>query len=372
MSPSPSVLLAADKFKGCLSAADVCAELRTGLLRAALPVEVVLRPVADGGDGTLDAALAAGFEPRDVAAAGPLGEPTTARIGVRGKTALIELAEICGLARLPGGKPEPMQASTYGLGLAMKAAIDLGYRDLVIGIGGSASTDGGMGAAAALGTRILDHEDSLVRPCGAALRKVARVDLDPMLDRLAEVTIVVASDVRSPLTGEQGAAAVFGPQKGANPEQVCVLAAGLEQWAAVLQHATGVDVRSLPAAGAAGGAAVPFLATGRARVVSGAQLVLDLTGTRQAIDGADVVVTGEGRWDGQTSAGKAPHAVLKAAHRAGKPVIAVAGSFASNVDLSAMSAWYSLTDLAGAGGDPFRDARILLQDVGRWIGDGLT
>ncbi len=132
----------------------MCAELRTGLLRAPLRVEVVLRPVADGGDGTLDAAVAAGFEPCDVAAAGPLGEPTAARIGVRTETALIELAEICGLTGLPGGKPEPMQACSYGLGLAMRAAIDLGYRDLVVGIGGSASTDGGMGAAAPLGARI--------------------------------------------------------------------------------------------------------------------------------------------------------------------------------------------------------------------------
>lgn len=361
------MLLAVDKFKGCLSAADVSAALRTGLLRVSRSMEVVLRPVADGGDGTLEAALAAGFEAREVAAAGPLGDSETARIGIRDGTALIELAEICGLARLPSAELQPMRASTYGLGLAMKAAIDLGYRDLVIGVGGSASTDGGMGVAAALGARILDHEGNLVRPGGAHLGEVSHVDLEPMMARLVGVTIVIASDVDSPLTGQRGAAAVFAPQKGASTEQVRLLAAGLEHWAAVLHDATGVDVRSLPAGGAAGGVAVPLLALDCARVVSGAELILDLTGTLRAIDAADVVVTGEGRWDDQTSAGKAPHAVLEAAGRAAKPVIAVAGSFAPDVDLSATSACYSLADLAGPDGDPFRDARVLLQDVGERI-----
>lgn len=361
------MLLAADKFKGCLSAAEVCAQLRTGLLRGSRPVQVVLRPVADGGDGTLEAALVAGFRAAEVAAAGPLGEPRRARIGVRAGTALIELAEICGLALLPSGRPEPMHASTYGLGLAMRAAIELGLRDLVVGIGGSASTDGGMGAAAALGAQILDREDRPVRRGGANLTSVSRVDLEPMLGLLDGVTIVLASDVRSPLTGERGAAAVFGPQKGASDEQVRVLAAGLEHWAAVLHEATGVDVRALESGGAAGGVAVPFLATGCARVVSGAQLVLDLTGARQAIEGADLVVTGEGKWDGQTSAGKAPQAVLEAALAAGKPVIAVAGSFSADADLSSTAAHYSLTDLAGRAGDPFGQARSLLRDIGAQI-----
>jgi len=361
------VLLAPDKFKGCLPAMDVCTELQTGLLDGARPIDVVLRPMADGGEGTLDAALLAGFDSFVVAAAGPLAEPRNTRIGLGGSTALIELAEVCGLGRLPGGRGRPMRASTYGVGLAMRAAIGLGCRDLVVGIGGSASTDGGMGAAAALGARILDQSGRPVRLCGAGLGEVASVDLDPMLAGLDGVRLVVATDVASPLTGEHGAARVFGPQKGATAEHIRDLEAGLENWAAHLQRAGGVDVRVMPGAGAAGGFLAPFLATDSVRVVSGARFVLDLTGTRQAIAAADVVVTGEGRWDSQTATGKAPHAVLDAARSAATPVIAVAGSFAADTDLTGVMAHYSLTELALPDRDPERDARTLLRQIGSRI-----
>jgi len=361
------VLLAPDKFKGCLTALEVCSELRSGLLAGQSPVQVVLRPMADGGDGTMDAALAAGFDSLVVQVAGPLSDPRSARIGIRGGTALVELAEVCGLARLPDGHPEPMRASTYGVGLAMRAAIERGYRDLVVGIGGSASTDGGMGVAAALGARILDRAGHEVRPCGAGLADVASVDFGPMLALLAGVSLVVATDVDSPLTGLDGAARVFAAQKGADASEIAVLDAGLERWATHVEAATGVDVRRRSAAGAAGGFLAPFLATDSASIVPGSQFMLDLTGTRTAMSTADLVVTGEGSWDSQTHAGKAPQAVREAARAAGKPVIAVAGIFAADADLTGISARYSLTDLAGTDRDPVSDARELLQEVGARI-----
>lgn len=179
------MLLACDKFKGCLPALDVCSELRAGLLDGSRSIEVVLRPMADGGDGTLDAARAAGFEPCPVDAGGPFGAPRRARIGIRGSTALIELAEICGLALLPLGTAQPMRATTYGVGLAMRTAIEFGCRTLVVGVGGSASTDGGMGAAMALGAKVLDDSGRPVPLGGAALGAVSTVDFGPMLTTLA-------------------------------------------------------------------------------------------------------------------------------------------------------------------------------------------
>lgn len=371
MPSTPTVLLAVDKFKGCLAAIEVCAELRTGMLDAALPVNVVLRPIADGGDGTLDAALASGFDAYSVVAAGPLGEPRSARIGIRGSTALIELAGICGLALLGDEPKRPMEATTYGVGVAMKAAIERGSRDLLVGVGGSASTDGGMGAAAALGARLLDRRGQVLRPSGAGLGEVATVDLEPMLAALDGVSVVVATDVSSPLTGEHGAAHLFAAQKGATAGQIRALEAGLESWAMRLQKATGIDVRAMPGAGAAGGLAAPFLAAGCARIVSGAGLVLDLTQTREAIRTADTVVTGEGRWDAQTGTGKAPQAVLEAALDAGRSVIAVAGEFSAEADLTGTSACYSLTELAEPDRDPLRDARVLLREIGTRIAQDL-
>ncbi|MDQ4036894.1 MAG: glycerate kinase [Actinomycetota bacterium] len=371
MATTRTVLLAPDKFKGCLAAIDVCAELRSGLLQGPTALNVELRPIGDGGEGTLDAAVASGFRPLTVTAAGPLTEARSVRIGIRGSTALVELAEICGLARLPEGQRSPMRSSTYGVGVAMRAAIQFGCRELVIGIGGSASTDGGMGVAAALGARILDQHGQPVRPCGAGLRDVASVDFEPMLAVLDGVSLVVATDVDSPLTGKHGAARVFAPQKGANAAQIAALEAGLENWAERLIAAAGVDVRSLPAAGAAGGFLAPLLATDCVRVVSGGQYVLELTGTGQAIADADAVVTGEGSWDVQTSTGKAPQAVVAAARAAGKPVIAVAGRFSDDADLTGITACYSLTGSAGDDRDPIDDARVLLREIGARIAEDL-
>ncbi len=361
------MLLAPDKFKGCLTATDICAELRRGLTAGPRQIEVVLRPIADGGDGTLEAALVAGFQSRVVEAADALGRPVSRRIGVRAETALIELAEVCGLAQLPVDALRPMEATSHGVGLAVKAAIGLGYRELVIGLGGSASTDGGMGAAAALGARIVDAAGKPVGMCGDGLADVSAVDFGPMRELLDGVSIVLATDVTSPLVGKSGAAAVFAPQKGASEEQVQLLEAGLRHWAVAIHASTGSDVSNVPGGGAAGGFAVPFLATGTASVVSGAEFILELTGARSAIESADLVITGEGRWDKQTNTGKAPFAVVQAARAAATPVIAVAGSFSADADLAGTVASYSLSELAGPDRDPFRDARTLLREIGGQI-----
>jgi len=192
-----------------------------------------------------------------------------------------------------------------------------------------------------------------------------------MLALLAGVGLVVATDVDSPLTGPHGAARVFAPQKGATAAQIATLETGLESWAALLRNVSGIDVRATPAGGAAGGFLAPFLAHDCVGGVSGAEFVLELTGTKQAIAAADVVVTGEGSWDAQTSAGKAPQAVVQAAGAAGKPVIAVAGFFSDDADLSGISEWYSLSDDAGDDRDPIRDARVLLREIGTRIADGI-
>lgn len=362
-----TVLLAPDKFKGCLTATEVCAELHAGLRDAAVPLEVVCRPMADGGDGTLDAALSAGYLVRQVAAADPLGHPTTARIATRGSTALIELAEVCGLVQLPLDHRQPLLATTFGVGLVMRAAIEAGFTHLVVGVGGSASTDGGTGAAMALGARVTDRNGDPVRLGGEGLRHASTVDLRPMADLLDGIHLTIATDVTAPLIGDEGAARVFAAQKGATADQIAVLEAGMENWATRLLDATGNDVAGIEGAGAAGGLAAPFLAADCATITSGAELVLDLTGTREAVTVADVVVTGEGRWDGQTTTGKAPYAVLAAAGTADKPVIAVAGSFAGDADLSGIRGCHSLTDLAGPDRDPVRDARILLREIGTRI-----
>lgn len=216
----------------------------------------------------------------------------------------------------------------------------------------------------ALGAEVLDDHGRPVPLGGAALDAVSTMDFGPMLAVLAGSELLVATDVSSPLVGLQGAAHVFGLQKGADAGQVLALDGGLRHWAARLRATTGVDVVDIPGVGAAGGFAAPFLATGAGRIGSGADLVLELTGTRAAIAAADVVVTGEGRWDAQTGSGKAPDAVREAARKAGRPVIAVAGEFSPDADLRGLSAAYSLTELAGPDRDPRRDARILLRDVG--------
>jgi glycerate kinase len=319
------VLVAPDKFKGSASATDVAAALVRGICRVRPDAIVARVPVADGGDGTVAAAVAAGFESVGVTVSGPTGLPVSAAYARQDRTAVLELADTCGLSRLPGGVPAPLTASSRGLGEAIVAALDAGCRELVIGIGGSASTDGGAGMVAALGAVLRDHSGAVVPDGGAALAGVAELDLSGLHPSLEEASLVVACDVDNPLTGPAGAAAVYGPQKGCDLTQVALLDAALERWADVVAGATGADHRHLAGAGAAGG--VGFAAVGLlgATLRPGIDLVLDLVGFDQALTRCDLVITGEGSLDAQSLHGKAPVGVADRARAAGVPVVAVAG-----------------------------------------------
>lgn len=236
---TPRVLIAADKFKGTLTAVQVAERVTAGLRRVVPDLEVEALPVADGGDGTVAAAVAAGFERREVRVGGPLGEPVTAAYALRGETAVVEMAEASGLQRLPAGVFAPLTASTYGSGELLRAALDAGARTIVFGVGGSATTDGGAGMLAALGARFLDAAGEPVGPGGGGLRDLVTADLTGLDERLASIDFVLASDVDNPLTGPKGAPAVYGPQKGASPEDVVALDAALAHFAAVLEKIIG-------------------------------------------------------------------------------------------------------------------------------------
>jgi glycerate kinase len=319
------VVVAPDKFEGSLSAGRAAQAIRAGLLRARPDAEVVALPLGDGGAGTLEALVAAGFERVPVPATGPTGEPVQAAIAVDGDRCFVEMAEASGLKRLPGGRRAPLAATTYGTGELLRAALDRGARTVVLGIGGSATTDGGAGMAAALGARFVDDAGAELPPGGAALLRLAHVDTARLDPRLREVQITVAADVDNPLVGPDGAAHVFGPQKGAGPDEVLLLDSALRRYARVLAADLGVDLADTPGAGAAGGLGAGAIAFLGARIRSGIELVLELVGFDREVATADLVVTGEGKLDAQSLRGKAPVGVARAATAHGVPVVALAG-----------------------------------------------
>ncbi|MER6165247.1 glycerate kinase [Streptomyces violaceorubidus] len=326
------VLVAADKFKGSLTAVEVAERVTAGLRRVVPDVRVEALPVADGGDGTVAAAVAAGFERREVRVAGPLGDEVTAAYALREGTAVVEMAEASGLQRLPEGVLAPLTASTYGSGELLRAALDAGARTIVFGVGGSATTDGGAGMLAALGARFLDGDGQPVAPGGGGLAALASADLSGLDPRLSDVELVLASDVDNPLTGPKGAPAVYGPQKGASPDDVRALDAALGHLAKVLERTEGVGARAAgyaasPGAGAAGGVGFGAMLLG-ARFRPGIEVMLDVLGFAPALERAELVITGEGSLDEQTLHGKAPAGVAAAARAAGKEVVAVCGRLA--------------------------------------------
>lgn len=328
----------------------------------------MLLPVADGGDGTLDAALAAGFTRVPVTATGPTGLSVASAIGVRGEEAVIELAAVSGLVLLPQGRFDPLGATSRGTGELIRAALDAGCRRIVLGIGGSASTDGGAGMLQALGARLLDGSGAELARGGAALAALQRVDRSGLDPRLAHAHVVLASDVDNPLLGDRGAAAVYGPQKGATPDDVGVLDAALGRWAALIDP----DAVGLPGAGAAGGVGYGALAVLGAEFRSGIAVVLDLIGFADRLAGAGLVVTGEGLLDEQTLRGKAPVGVAVAAQAAGVPVVAVCGR--SELDASALTsagfrAVYALTDIEPDVEQCMREPAPLLRQLGRRIAE---
>ena len=367
------VLIAADKFKGSLTAVQVAERVTAGLRRVAPRVEVEALPVADGGDGTVDAAVAAGFERREVRVAGPLGHEITAAFALRDDTAVVEMAEASGLQRLPAGSFAPLTSSTYGSGELLLAALDAGARTIVFGVGGSATTDGGAGMLAALGARFLDEEGEPVPPGGGSLVRLATADLSALDPRLSSVDVVLASDVDNPLTGPKGAPAVYGPQKGASPDDVAVLDAGLAHFAAVLEKAIGskaAEYAVAPGAGAAGGIGYGALVGLGARFRPGIEVMLDVLGFASALERATLVITGEGSLDEQTLHGKAPAGVAAAARAADKEVIAVCGRLAlppEALGRAGIRRAYPLTDIEPDISRCIAEAGPILEDVGERI-----
>ncbi len=331
------IVLAPNAFKGTLSAEGAAAAMAAGVRDALPAADVLLRPLADGGDGSLDALVSAGFTRHPVTTRGPTGAPVESSFVIRDRVAVVELADSCGLARLPAGRPEPMTSNTAGLGDAISAALDSGADELVICVGGSASTDGGAGLLTSLGAVLRDARGEAVRPGGGSLGSIVDIDLSGLDPRLAGVRIIVATDVTSPLLGPAGAAAVFAPQKGADAAQVEQLEAGLTSWSQKLARVTGVDARMVPGSGAAGGTAFAAITTLDAPVVSGAQFIASAIGLADAMTDADLVITGEGALDLQSALGKGTGFVAHLAGELGVPCIAVCGRVdLDEVDLTRM------------------------------------
>jgi glycerate kinase len=364
------VLVAPDKFKGSLTAAEVADALADGLTAGNPPWSVITAPVADGGDGTVAAAVAAGWAPVAVATTGPTGRPVTARYARRGPTAVVELAAAVGLVALAAGELDPLGASTFGLGTVIGHALDEGAREVIIGVGGSASTDGGAGMLQALGVRILDVEGNEVSPGGAALRDAVHVDLGALRPAVRSARFQLACDVDNPLLGPRGATAVYAPQKGATAVQLVILEESMTRWAQLLHVATGRDDSRVPGAGAAGGTAFGAMSVLGATTRSGIETVLDLIDFRRKLADTDIVITGEGSLDTQSLHGKAPVGVAAAAREAGVPVIAVAGrNTLRDIQLreAGIAKAYTLAELEPDTHTSMVNAADLLRRIGRTI-----
>jgi glycerate kinase len=322
------VVIAPDSFKESLSAAEVAAAIGRGWARVYPDAELLLLPMADGGEGTVDALLASlGGERREQCVSGPLGKQVSAHWGLLGDgSAAIEVAAASGLHLLEPAQRDVCRASSRGSGELLRAALDAGASRIILGLGGSATNDGGAGLLQALGVRLLDAHGHELESGGAALAGLRRIDLGQLDRRLADVEILVAADVDNPLCGPRGASAVFGPQKGASPYDVDLLDAALGHFASCAAQALGKDWQQEPGVGAAGGLGFALKAFLGASFCPGIQLVARISGLAEAVVGADLVITGEGRLDSQTLHGKTPAGVAEVARQAGVPVIALAGS----------------------------------------------
>lgn len=335
------VVVAPDSFKGSASARVAAEALARGLRRALPGVQVETVPMADGGEGTVEAVVeATGGRYVQTRVVGPLGEPVWARFGIvgDGSTAVIEMAAASGLPLVPPHRRNPMVTTTFGTGELIRAALDEGVRRILVGIGGSATVDGGAGAAQALGVRLLDAEGRPLGFGGGELGRLARIEMAGRDPRLAEVEVLVACDVTNPLYGPEGAAAVYGPQKGATPEMVAILDRHLRHLADLIRRDLGVDVSTLPGGGAAGGLGAGLVAFCGARLSPGVQLVMEAVRLQQRLAGADLVVTGEGAMDRQTRFGKTPAGVGLLARRLGVPAVAVVGTIGDDVDEDVLQA----------------------------------
>lgn len=326
------IVIAPDSFKESLSAPEVAAAIARGWQQVFPDAECLLRPMADGGEGTVDALLAAvGGERRECEVRGPMGAPVKAHWGWLGQgTAVIEMAAASGLHWVACEQRDARLASSFGTGELIREALDAGATRIILGLGGSATNDAGSGLLQALGMRFLDDRGDELAPGGAALANLDQLDLSGLDARLLEVQIEVAADVDNPLCGPRGASAVFGPQKGATPEQVAELDMALGRFARIAAATLGEDHAEFPGVGAAGGLGFAARAFLKASFRPGIELVAELSGLAAAVEHADLVITGEGRMDAQTLHGKTPVGVARVARAAGVPVIALSGSLGDN------------------------------------------
>ncbi|HEV8087887.1 MAG TPA: glycerate kinase [Actinomycetota bacterium] len=341
------VLVAPDKFRGTLTAREAGDAIARGWHRARPQDEVEVVPLADGGEGTLDALA----PPDDPAATrstrrvtGPLGEPVDADVGLRGETAVVEMARASGLELVPAERRDPLRTTTRGTGELMASALEAGARRLLVCLGGSATNDGGVGMAAALGGRFLDADGAPIADGGGGLMALARLDASPVLERLRSVEVVGVTDVDNPLCGPAGASAVFGPQKGASPEDVVLLDRALAHLAAIASRDLGADRSHEPGAGAAGGLGFGLLAFTGARLRRGVDVVMEAVGFRERLATASLVITAEGSFDASSLRGKVPAGVLEASELAGVPAAVLCGVASADVPGAVVR---SLVDLVG-------------------------
>jgi glycerate kinase len=362
MAKKNKILIAPDSFKGSVSSPEAARAIERGLRRVRPDIEVAAIPMADGGEGTTQALLhSVGGELIPAAVTDPLGNPITAHWArLNTGVAVIEMAASSGLPLVLPDKRDPSVTTTYGTGELIRAALDAGCRRLLIGIGGSATNDGGAGMAQALGARLLDERGNELGFGGAELARLNKIDLSGLDSRLAECEISVASDVTNPLTGERGASRVYGPQKGASPDMVSALDAALVNYGEKLRECFGRDIASIPGAGAAGGLGAGLVAFCGATLQSGIGLVLELSGAREKISRCDLVITGEGRTDASSAMGKVPSGIGALAREFGVPVVCLTGSIGAGFE--------ALYDMGVSAVIPIADGPITLEDSMRNAG----
>lgn len=371
------IVIAPDSYKESLSALEVAAAIEAGFSEIFPDAEYVKIPVADGGEGTVEAMVAAtqGSIVR-LTVTGPLGAPVEAFYGLSGdeRSAFIEMAAASGLELVPAAQRDPLITNSYGTGELIKNALDRGVEHIIIGIGGSATNDGGSGMMQALGARLLDQQGNEIAFGGGALPQLARIEIDQLDKRIQQCRIEVACDVTNPLTGEEGASAIFGPQKGATPELVKQLDKALAHYAEIIHRDLDIDVMHIAGGGAAGGMGAALHAFCQAELRRGIEIVTEALGLADQVKDADLVITGEGRIDSQTINGKVPIGVAKVAKQFNKPVIGIAGSLTADVGVvhqhgldAVFSVLFSIGSLEDALANAAQNVRLTARNVAATI-----
>jgi glycerate kinase len=371
------IVIAPDSYKESLSALEVATQIEAGFREIFPQAEYVKLPVADGGEGTVEAMVAAtDGQIINVTVTGPLGEKADAFFGLSGdeKTAFIEMAAASGLERVPAAKRNPLKTTSYGTGELIRCALDHGVEHCIIGIGGSATNDGGAGMAQALGARLLTREGKQIGYGGGELAYLDHIDISQLDKRIRTCRFEVACDVTNPLTGDDGASAIFGPQKGATPAMVKQLDGYLRHYAQVIEKDLGIEVENVPGAGAAGGMGAALLAFCHAELRQGIEIVTEALGLDALVKDATLVITGEGRIDSQSINGKVPIGVARVAKRYNKPVIGIAGSLTEDVGIvhehgidAVFSVLYSICTLEEALDDAANNVRMTARNIAATI-----